>query len=352
VGSRVIDQDEAHPATVPGVVDRGAAVATYAPAVSSPGGSPRALAAAARAARTTPDVVVMRLQGELGNQLFQFAVGTAITRRLGCPLRFDVAHHAPTLSQCIGDAFVLASDADLLRVAELRTSPVEQWVRSLQLRAWLPLRRRRHRPERHIHSPDTFGHDPRLDELVAPCFVRGYFQSVGLFADVLDDVVETVLGELGEAPSPPEASDLAVPEVVGLHFRRGDYLPRGWELSMDYYDAALGRVDEQLGSVCLRVFADDEVFGQLMVEHLEAQGRRAELATDPGIHAHPAVDALISLARCDHLVIANSTFSWWAAALGDRLRRDRLRLVLTPARWRQDRPPPDLVLPGWQAVET
>ncbi len=335
------------------MVDRGPAGATYAPAVSFIGGSPRALAAAALASRAAPDMVVMRLQGELGNQLFQYAVGTAITRRLGCPLRFDVAHHAPTLSHCIGDAFVLASDAELLRVAELRATPVEQWVRSLQLRAWLPLRRRRHRPERHINSRDPFRLDPRLDELVAPCFVRGYFQRVGLFADVLDDVVETVLSELGEAPSPDPApaSTAAEPEVVGVHFRRGDYLPRGWELSMDYYDAALVRIDEQLGSVRLRVFADDEVFGRLMVEHLEGQGRTAELATDPGVHEHPAVDALVSMARCDHLVIANSTFSWWAAALGDRLRRNRPRLVLTPSRWRQDRPPPDLVLPGWQTVE-
>ena len=144
----------------------------------------------------------MRLQGELGNQLFQFAMGQALTRRLGCPLRFDLANHDPTLAHCIGDAFVLASDADLLRVAELRDTPLEQWVRSLQLRAWLPLRRRRGRPERRLESRDAFGMDTRLDELVAPCFVRGYFQCVELFAEVLDDVIDQVLAELGEARRP------------------------------------------------------------------------------------------------------------------------------------------------------
>jgi hypothetical protein len=314
--------------------------------------STRALAAAALATRTADDVVVMRLQGELGNQLFQFALGTALAQRLGCPLRFDVAHHEPTLAHCIGDAYVTASDVDLLRVAELRAVPIEQWVRSLQIRAWLPARRRRHRPERHLDSRDPFQRDPRLDQLAAPCFVRGYFQCVSLFAPVLDRVLDHVLAELGEAPA---ASSATATEVVGVHFRRGDYLPRGWELSMDYYEAALARLDAQLGPVTLRVYADDAVFGQLMVEHLQGRGRHAELADEPGVHAHPAVDALIDMARCDHLVIANSTFSWWAAALGDHLHPDvlhpgRPRLVLTPERWRQDRPPPDLVLPGWQAV--
>ncbi len=317
--------------------------------MSSLGGSTRALAAAALGSRRAPDAVVMRLQGELGNQLFQFAAGTAISRRLSCPLRFDVEHHAPVLADCIGDAFELASDAELLRVAELRANAPEQWARSLQLRAWLPMRRRLGRPERHINSQDPFRVDRRLDELQAPCFVRGYFQRVGLFAHVLDDVIGTVVAELGEEARPAAARPDT--EVVGLHFRRGDYLPRGWELSMDYYDAALACIDGQLGPVRLRVFADDEVFGQLMVEHLEGQGRRAELATEPGVHVHPAVDALVHMARCDHLVIANSTFSWWAAALGDRLCPDRPRLVLTPARWRQDRQPPDLVLPGWRAIQ-
>ncbi len=313
--------------------------------------STRALAAAALGLFAADDVVVMRLQGELGNQLFQFALGTALSRRLGCPLRFDVEHHDPTLAHCIGTAYVEASDVDLLRVAELRATPVDQWVRTVQLRVWLPLRRRRHRPERHLNSKEAFRHDPRVDQLVAPCFIRGHFQCLALFESVLDPVIDHVLTELGEAPAETPAS----PPVVGLHFRRGDYLPRGWELSMDYYDAALARVDEQLGEVQLRIYADDAVFGGLMVEHLRGRGRSAELATDQGVHAHPAVDALVDMARCDHLVIANSTFSWWAGALGDHLRLGTVapgagRLVLAPERWRRDRPPPDLVRPGWQTV--
>jgi hypothetical protein len=308
--------------------------------------SPRALLGALAALPTADEAVVMRLQGELGNQLFQFAAGTSLARRLECPLRFDVEHHQPVVAHCVGDAFVPAAEVDLLRCAELRSTAVEQWVRTLQLRMWLPLRRRLHRPERHLQLVDSFRLDPRVASLTAPCFVRGYLQNLGLFRDVLDQVVDLVLHHLGEHPS----SGGADTPVVGVHFRRTDYLDRGWELPMEYYAAALAIVDQSLGPVVLRVFADDDLFAQLMVEHLMAEGRKAEVAVAVGDHGHPAVDALVAMARCDHLVIANSTFSWWGAALGDRLRPDAARLVITPERWRVDRPPPDLALPGWRAV--
>ena len=307
--------------------------------------SVRALVAAAASSRRAEAVVVMRLQGELGNQLFQFAAGTALARRLGCPLRFDVEHHHPTVAICVGNAYQEATDAQRLQCAELRDTPLEEWVRSFQLRAWLPLRRARRRPERHLQMNDPFTPDARMAELAAPCFVRGYFQQLGLLEGVLEEVTDLVIDQLGlQAPPPGDAS------VVGVHFRRGDYLPRGWELPMGYYDSALKLVDRELVDPDLRVFADDEVFGQLMVEHLRAQGRRAELATDTGAGSHPAVDALADLAGCDHHVIANSTFSWWAAVLGDRLHPGVPRLVVAPERWRRELPPPDLLVPGWRAV--
>ncbi len=294
--------------------------------------SVRALAAAVASGRRDDDCVIMRLQGELGNQLFQYATGLALARRLGIPLRFDLDKHEPTLAHCIGDDYVGATDAQLWRCAELRDTPTEMWARSLQIRAWLPYRRARHRPERHLQLTDPFILDPRIERMDAPCFVRGYFQHLGYFADVLDEVVKQFASHLfgpDERPAGRQA-------VVGLHFRRGDYLPRGWELSMAYYEAALAVLEAEVPSARLQIFADDAVFAELMVEHLIQQGRRAELAPDGPVRVHPAVDALVDMARCDHLVIANSTFSWWAGALGDHLVGGADRLVLTPARWRRD----------------
>jgi hypothetical protein len=325
----------------------------------------RSLAAALAATPNAPDVVVMRLQGELGNQLFQFAVGTAVARRLECPLRFDLDKFEPTLAHCIGDAFVMADDVDLLRCAELRDTALQQWLRSLQLRAWLPYRRARHRPERHLQHNDAFTLEPRMDELGAPCFLRGYFQQLDLFDEVLDDVLARLARELGlparsdDGAGPGSGADpgRAQAPTVGVHFRRGDYLPRGWELPLDYYEAALAVVDDQLVSPQLVVFADDAVFAQLLVEHLRAQGRTATLAGASDAHPHPAVDALIQLASCDHRILSNSTFAWWAGALGDHLATVRAgpepvegRLTILPDRWRRERPPPNLVRPGWRSL--
>ena len=49
--------------------------------------------------------------------------------------------------------------------------------------------------------------------------------------------------------------------------------------------------------------------------------------------------------RCRHFVIANSTFSWWAAWLGEK----KDSVIVAPRRWFEDptRNSSDIVPPRW-----
>ncbi len=178
------------------------------------------------------------------------------------------------MAACVGDAFVTATHAELLRCAELDDSgSVSRLVRSLQKRLWLPYRQARGRPERRLVIEESLGYDERFERVAAPSLVSGYFQNLAYFDDVLDQVCDRIVGELG---LDDDAS--AAGEVVGLHFRRGDYLPRDWALPMPYYDQALALIDVEVSDPRLVVFSDDPVFADLMVEHLVSAGRQATAA--------------------------------------------------------------------------
>ena len=250
----------------------------------------------------------MALHNGLGNQLFEMAAGYALATRLSAPLRYDptgldqpdVVHLLPSW------LWHPATTVELLRCASVQGSG----------------RRLLHRTQRHVLArlleagglpprrlppglPRSF--DPRFDELVAPCHLAGYFQNPSYFVPTIGPFSDTICEQVGlEAPS-------GGPPVVAVQYRRGDYVPRRWDLPGSYYEDALALVAEELGDVALRVFSDDPLFAELARDRLATRGWRV-LPPEAPVHPVEAVDQLMAMARCCHQVLANSTFGWWGVA--------------------------------------
>ena len=136
------------------------------------------------------------------------------------------------------------------------------------------------------------------------------------------------------SPIPPEVaaleSAMRAGPAVAVHFRRGDYLEpeikvvQG-ELGFDYYDRALGYVDERLASPRRFLFSDDPEWS-MAVAKPRYGGEVVVLPRGLG----PEWEMYL-MSRCQAVVAANSTFSWWAAFL---IRDDRAIRTL-PLMWLQ-----------------
>jgi len=90
--------------------------------------------------------------------------------------------------------------------------------------------------------------------------------------------------------------------------------------NFDYYEAAMNRLREQDGRCSFFVFSDD-------VARVEREF--AGLKDLTFVRGNTQEEDLHLMASCQHIVIANSTFSWWAAWLN----RHADKSVIAPKRW-------------------
>jgi glycosyl transferase family 11 len=162
-------------------------------------------------------MVVVRLIGGLGNQLFQYAAARAIGERSGARVALDVTGFETYDLH----AFALHHFATRSRIASPR---LVRRIRTPKRRsfAWVGehlgiLRRYSVVRERHFHF------DPSILELRGAVYLDGYWQSEKYFTDV----TPLIRREL-TIPAPPDAENAELAnrirqsESVSVHIRRGD----------------------------------------------------------------------------------------------------------------------------------
>jgi Glycosyl transferase family 11 len=273
-------------------------------------------------------IVVVRLVGGLGNQLFQYAAARAVALRSGADLVFDLSWFASVTDRKYALA-PFAIDARIL--ADSKTEPMSRvwsyWQR-IERRLVSGLGLKKYGcpifMERHFHF------DLTVLNLRAPAYLDGYFQSERYFADC----VEAVTREL-TMPPPSSAStkmlleEIQASDAICLHIRRGDYVANPvtntfhGTCSLDYYAAGFAVAAAKMRDPKCFVFSDDPdwVRSNLI---LDAPTTIVDIH-GPG---EPHEDLRL-MAACKNYVIANSSLSWWGAWLG----KDPDKRVIAPKTW-------------------
>jgi glycosyl transferase family 11 len=273
-------------------------------------------------------MIGVRLQGGLGNQLFQYAAGLRLALRHRTALTLDLRgladSGAETRRRFELDAFAI----EARRAGRLPRSAVGRWVsrarrRIAELRAAPPPLGLQPMVER------GYAFDPALLDAPDDVYLRGYWQSEKYFTDV----EPAVRAHLRIVPPPaPEieawARRLSRVEAVAVHVRRGDYVTNAMHqrfhgvLPADYYRAAVAEMIRRVPRAELFVFSDDAAWCE------SSLALPCPFTVMDGA-ARPGYEDLRLMSRCRHHVIANSTFSWWGAWLA----RAPGGIVMAPRRW-------------------
>jgi Glycosyl transferase family 11 len=278
------------------------------------------------------NVVIVNLKGggRLGNQLFAFAAGYACAlRNEGDLLFYDLLHLGVAgypLADVVGSRFRIATPRELIRLGIYDYStPLSTTLSTMShlLLGWQASHSGHPRTLEQQPS-EAFDLDERIVGVKTPVMISGYFQHEEYFAEYSDRIDAAI-----DLPSVEGVltDDLPRP-IVAVTFRRGDYLNLGWNLPLDYYHNALEYCSSKMEVGSLLLFSDDPEFVELVTPRVERYG---PVFSAPSYTKDPLLQ-LAMMASCDHHVLANSTYCWWGAWLGER-RSGAESVVVAPSGW-------------------
>jgi len=268
-----------------------------------------------------PNAYITALTGGLGNQMFQYAVGRALSARHDVPLQLDIRGLAqdPLRRYALAPFHISAA---LATAAEMPRELGRIGRRLHRLPRWLTGNRR--------FVEQGFRFDPSVNRLKPPVHLAGNWQSEKYFADQAGLIrAEFQLREPLTADRQAIASDMADRAAVSVHVRRGDYAndpatnAYHGTCEPEWYAQAQQMIEQQVPAPAYLVFSDDPDWARANLPSL-ANARFVEPSTDgrdeQDMH-------LMSL--CHHHIIANSSFSWWGAWLNPRPDK----VVIGPRQW-------------------
>lgn len=284
-------------------------------------------------------MIVTNIIGGLGNQMFQYAAGRRAALKSGCDLGLDLTSMAGYGLRTFGlDQFALGDGVhrDVDGVAFSRGRGLTGRVRRTLF------------GDRDVREA-SFRFDPRVLEVRPPARLVGYWQSEKYFEDVADRIrADFALARPMADGRRPILERIQSSLSVSVHVRRGDYVTDAataavhGSCTLDWYARAVTVAAEGFADPVFFVFSDDPDWVRA---NLALPGRIEVI--DPQSDGRDAEDMHL-MAACRSHVIANSTFSWWAAWLDPRPGKR----IVAPATWFASaaHDTTDLVPSGWLRV--
>ena len=263
---------------------------------------------------------IVKIYGGLGNQMFQYAFAKELEHRFPKEVFIDTfwgnkntIHHGYELDTLFN---IDIKEADEKAIKKLSTSPDN---------LLLKIRRKYFTKKTHYIDKDFIFSD-KIFKTTKDCYYEGYWQSEDFFSSVKKEIKEIYKFKLPLDEDNLELLKNAGKNSLSIHVRRGDYLKEKSlnVCNLEYYQNALNKIlsEEKISGIIF--FSND-------IDWCKKNIKTDDIPTfystkNTGKNSWKDM-ALMSL--CSHNIIANSSFSWWAAYLND----NKNKKILCPKTW-------------------
>jgi hypothetical protein len=270
-------------------------------------------------------MIIVKLKGGLGNQLFQYAMARRVAHSNNTILKLDiesglgVIEGATTRYYGLHSFNITENFASAEEIGKLKKGRIY----NLLIEEFKPYHWRSYVKER------QFNFNPEILKISDNTYIEGYWQSEKYFNNIESKIRKEITLKVSMADKYRELMDsIAKTDSISIHIRRGDYITDKrsnrviGNCPLDYYYAAVEKISLSIASPHFFVFSDDIKWAE---ENLKGQYPLTFVSDSQ----NNDYEELILMSKCKHQIIANSSFSWWGAWLNN----NPSKIVVAPKKW-------------------
>ena len=260
-------------------------------------------------------MITVKIKGGLGNQMFCYAYAKAMQSR-GFNVRIDLSLY---------DSYNLHGGYQLdYFFSDIETCIIKNNFMN-KIFSFFNLKYNIIREEKH-------GFDSKYLNIDDNKYVIGYFQSEKYFLNIRDILLKQFKPnfQISSYAETIQEKILNEENSCSIHVRRGDYLNNKNQkiyktLNSKYYLNAVSWIEKKHKKIKYFIFSDDIDWVKSNLDFKNA------VYIEDSNKRKPHEDILL-MSKCNHNIIANSTFSWWGAWLNS----NDDKIVLSPKDWFND----------------
>lgn len=238
-------------------------------------------------------MIIIKLQGGLGNQLFQWAFAKSLSIDLDCEIYFDLSFLNANIPGITKRYF------ELNKFPHITETSATNEYKNLTLQV--------------ITDNSSINNINKNTNY----YLNGYFQSEQYFQHNKKLIKQNL--KLDTIQNNNTYKDIINSNSVSIHVRRTDYLLNQHHHPIQdkiYYDEALSYIKDY-----------DKIF--IFSDDIDWCKNNLKYQNITFVTGQSNIEDLILMSNCKHNIIANSSFSWWSAWINDNINKT----IVAPKRW-------------------
>ena len=283
----------------------------------------------------TSKYIIVAISGGPGNQLFQFAAGYYLSKKINARLILDHSWFNSSAEKSLGpqakSEFVLPSLIDSSKFAFSISSLLAKPLKAYFFTEAFLKGNKSYR----INEINEFKFDYRFDEIKNSVFLNGFWQADIYTKDIdFSFFSKKFFKEIESCIDKEIMNKILSPGSICVSIRRGDYDESLLVCDEKFFFTGIEKITNYLKDLLIEpyifVFSDDTEYASQLFSKMNYKNLSV-IKKFNGIEKWKSDFYLGSL--CSHHIISNSSFSWWVAKINNNFEPIIKKKVIAPKYW-------------------